>query len=167
MFKFDNKGQSSSVFNLLIAALVSLAILGLLLSVLGGIGFNSGKKPIDTTINLVKDAMNTPFSLRSETVTFTKTENSIPAKSVSQKTDVSDALTFLTCNDPANVTADAKNGITFKGTSNQQNKVFVMCGEGIVSTDFTFPTTVGEGCGSDIQSDPKFMCYVIITPQVG
>jgi len=164
MFNLGNKGQSSSVFNLLIAALVALAILGLLLSILGGIGFNSGNKPIDSTITLVKDAMNTPFSMRSQTVTFTKSDNAIPKKSVKNKTDIGDALKFTNCDVAGGNIEATDNGIIFNGTSNQQKKVFVMCGDNVSSEEFTFPSTITD-CSVD--TVPEFTCYVIVTPQIG
>lgn len=55
---FNQKGQGSSVFQLLIAAVVALAILGVLLSIIGGLP-NVNQDPIKAARTALKDAVTT------------------------------------------------------------------------------------------------------------
>ena len=48
-FSTNEKGQAFSTFELLIAAIVALAILGILLSIVGGVNI-FGRNPQDTTL---------------------------------------------------------------------------------------------------------------------
>jgi len=165
MFKFDNKGQGSSVFNLLIAALVSLAILGLLFAVLNMVNFNPGNKPSDTAINLVNDASNNQFNVKSQEVTFKKGD-SITEKAIKSKNTVGDSISLSLCNDVSNlnlIQSETNSTIQYTGTSSQRNIIYTICGANIVQDDILLPT--GTTC--TIEQKSEFTCYVLVGPYTG
>ena len=78
------KGQAFSTFQLLISAVVALAILGLLLTILGQIPFLSTQEPSNEAENLIKSQVGRPGEvLTSVKVTFTKGD-SLNAKAIAE-----------------------------------------------------------------------------------
>ncbi len=141
---FDNKGQSSSVFNLLIAALVSLAILGLLLSILGGIDFSQGQNPTDTVKKLVQNASNNAYSPFTEVITFSKKYSTVPAQAIIAKTDVGNALQFVSCleNNDSTLGLDVQTGLVkYGGTSSAKYTATAVCGENVDSASSGLPAS--------------------------
>lgn len=84
MFKLikTKKGQASSTFQLLIAAVVALAILGVLLNILGVLpGLN--KDPARTTKTLLSDQINNPGAQScTDPVTFTRSKSTLSAEGI-------------------------------------------------------------------------------------
>ena len=160
---FGKKGQSSSVFNLLIAALVSLAILGLLLGVLGGLDlFGGGQKPGDTASKLLSDASNYRFSPYTDAIIFSKKYPVLTAKALGEKLDVGDNVFIKLCKDPQNVEASSDfKLLNYKGTSNQKYYATAICGIGPVDASSGLP----EGC--EPEDATVFSCYLFIRPFEG
>jgi len=73
----DKKGQAFSVFKILIAAIVALAILMLLLNIMGMINFNPANKPDSAAKDMVKTAYSNEYQLQSKVVTFNKDSKTI------------------------------------------------------------------------------------------
>ncbi len=86
MLKLNKKGQASSTFQLLIAAVVALAILGVLLSILNVIpGMNT--KPGDATKTLLKSQMDRPGEEQCTTkVTFDTSSARLSAEAITTDT---------------------------------------------------------------------------------
>ncbi len=153
---FNSKGQSSSVFNLLIAALVSIAILGLLLAIMGGIGFNAGNDPVDTSITLINNAQNTYYATKNSEITFEK-DGSIPKASIAEETDVgTDNIVFGTCENVQNIELDDVR-INYIGSSKTKYKLYAVCGSQDI--DQYFPS----GCSADPRD--TFACYLFVGPR--
>ena len=164
MFKFINsKGQSSSVFNLLIAALVALAILGLLLSILGGIGFNSGNKPSDTAAKEIKNAISNPYMIQSDEVTFDKTsdKSSISAQALAEKADVGPKqIKFKNCglNDEFKVTGST---LKYLKHTSKKYQLYTVCGSSDMSPEET--GTPNECNDLKVDEDSGINCFIMVT----
>lgn len=87
--KLNQKGQAFSTFQLLIAAVVALAILVLLLNIIGSLPTPGTTKPQAEAVNLIKSQINSPSELRtsSNAVNFTK-EDSLNSKSIANSSGV-------------------------------------------------------------------------------
>ena len=86
MLRLTKKGQASSTFQLLIAAVVALAILGVLLNILNVLpGLN--KDPTKTTKTLLTDQMNNPGAEScTDPVTFTRSKSTLSAEGITLNT---------------------------------------------------------------------------------
>ncbi|MFA5746251.1 MAG: hypothetical protein WCX82_00035 [archaeon] len=127
MLKLNNKGQASSTFQLLIAAVVALAILGVLLSILNVIpGPNAD--PSNATKTLLKTQVDSPGAEQCTTkVTFTRSVSRVATESITAETGL----------DPEQVYFDNPEGMTppFELSENQQllkytsttSKKVIMC----------------------------------------
>ncbi|HRS42923.1 MAG TPA: hypothetical protein P5530_03590 [Candidatus Diapherotrites archaeon] len=95
MFKLTKKGQASSTFQLLIAAVVALAILGVLLNILNVLpGLN--KDPTKTTKTLLTDQINNPGAEScTDPVTFTKSKSTLSAEGITVNTGVEMSQVFF------------------------------------------------------------------------
>lgn len=84
----NNRGQAFSTFQLLIAAVVALAILVLLLNIIGSIPIVGGQNPNKEASDLVKSQVNSPSELRtSQQVSFSR-DGSLNAKSIASASGV-------------------------------------------------------------------------------
>jgi hypothetical protein len=160
MFKLDNKGQSSSVFNLLIAALVSLAILGLLLSVLGGINPFTDKNPSEVAITQLKNAQQNPYSAYSDEIKFSKKYPSLNTTSLSEKLDVGeDGVGLKVCGDVSeDFEPNEGENIRYSGTADKKYTATAICGTADLEEKHGVPTD----CGS-LSTEDQFKCYIVIT----
>lgn len=152
---FNSKGQSSSVFNLLIAAIVSIAILGLLLAIMGGIGFNVGNDPVDTSITLINNAQNPYYAIKNSEITFEK-DGSIPKASIADKTDVGpNDIVFGTCENVQNIELEDVR-INYTGSSKTKYKLYAVCGSEDIEQYFP------EGCSTKEDIQNNFACYLFV-----
>lgn len=130
MFKLTKKGQASSTFQLLIAAIVALAILGVLISVIGGINTVSGDAKTAATQKL-KTQMQNPGSVDcTDAVTFKKA-NTLAAEGVTKDTGLDPEQVFFT-NEIDNIsnfnaTGNAKAILKYTGTSSKRVVLCVLC----------------------------------------
>ncbi len=85
----NSRGQAFSTFQLLIAAVVALAILVLLLNIIGSLPTPGTTKPQSEAVNLIKSQINSPSELRtsSNAVIFTR-EDSLNSKAVATASGV-------------------------------------------------------------------------------
>ncbi len=85
----NTRGQAFSTFQLLIAAVVALAILVLLLNIIGSLPTPGTTKPQAEGVNLIKSQINSPSELRtsSNSVNFAK-EDSLNSKSIATSSGV-------------------------------------------------------------------------------
>ncbi len=157
------KGQSSSVFNLLIAALVSLAILGLLLSIMGGLDlFGGGQKPQDIASNLLKNAQQNEYQPFTEKITFSKKNPTLTAKALGQKLSVgADNVHFVYCNDLRSIDTSSEFILNYQGTANQDYYLTAICGY----QDIDGQAGVPSDCES--QNSENFACYLFVRKYVG
>ena len=84
---FDDKGQASSVFQLLIAAIVAVVILTILMGVLGGIGGIGQNSPLDGAKNILKNASSSQGTPITKTVTFSKADGVINSSTISKTSE--------------------------------------------------------------------------------
>ncbi len=84
----DQRGQAFSTFQLLISAVIALAILGLLLTILGQLPFLNTQKPSTEAENLIKSQVSRPGEVRTSLkVSFQKTD-SLNAKAIASASGV-------------------------------------------------------------------------------
>ncbi len=85
----NNRGQAFSTFQLLIAAVVALAILVLLLNIIGSLPTPGTTKPQAEAVNLIKSQVNSPSELRtsSNAVIFTR-EDSLNSRAIATSSGV-------------------------------------------------------------------------------
>jgi len=81
MINMNQKGQTFSVFKLLISAIVAIAILTILFNILGMVNFNPTDSPQAKAIDLVKKAVNPEFTIQKGKVQF-KPKDTISAKAI-------------------------------------------------------------------------------------
>lgn len=95
MLKLNKKGQASSTFQLLIAAVVALAILGVLLSILNIIpGPNT--EPGDATKTLLKTQMESPGEEQCTTdVTFDTSHSRLSTQAVTEDTGLDEKQVYF------------------------------------------------------------------------
>jgi len=84
---FNQKGQASSVFQLLIAAIVAVVILTILMGVLGGIGGIGQNSPKDEAKNALKNASSSLGTPITKTVTFSKADGVVSARTISETSE--------------------------------------------------------------------------------
>ena len=163
------KGQSSSVFNLLIAALVSIAILALLLTILGGVVFDQGSEPAEASVTALNSAKTLDYSTRSSEFTFSKKFNEISVRSLASKTDVGeDNIHLYVCEGINNVNLNGtgiSQKIAYSGSADLKATVYAVCGSKVTTGDFTKCTIKeGEDVGQ-YSEDSTYKCHVIVGPR--
>lgn len=166
MFKFFGKrGQSSSVFNLLIAALVSLAILGLLLTILSGIGVFGGNKPDETALKILKNASQKSYMPYNESATFSKTNSSISTMALAQDLSIGQENILLkNCSSSQQFVPNEGPLIKYTGGSDKEFQLVGICGyEAITSETVGIPAE----CGTLEPQNNEFSCYLLITNKTG
>lgn len=86
---FNNKGQAASTFQLLIAAIVAMAILGVLMGVLGGLAWEVTKDPEEGAESVLKEAVKDPFSIKGpEEVLFDRDHSIIDVTALTARADI-------------------------------------------------------------------------------
>lgn len=160
------KGQSSSVFNLLIAALVSLAILGLLLGIMGGIGFNQGNDPAETAVTQLKNASNgnSDYTTKSSEITFSKKANQIVKATLGESTALGKENIFLGLCDnvSSRITLESEDVIKYSGTSDFDAMIHVVCGHDGEELN----KSINRICsGVNFSSNGSYNCVVVVGPK--
>ena len=161
MLKLTKKGQASSTFQLLIAAIVALAILGVLISVIGGINTVSGDAKTAATQKL-KTQMQNPGAVDcTDPVTFKK-GNTLAAEGITKDTGLDPQQVFFTnmvdsvTNFPEPI--NKKTVLKYTGTSSKRVVLCIICSDngktGLISalegneittlTESDFPDTTGD-----------------------
>lgn len=131
----NTRGQAFSTFQLLIAAVVALAILVLLLNIIGSLPNLGGQKPNKVASDLVASQVNSPAELRTSTqVPFGK-DDSLNAKSIAAASGVvTEGQICLSLGDHENSSdetgfqiSSSGNVITYNGASSLRVKISVLC----------------------------------------
>ncbi|MEK6902187.1 MAG: hypothetical protein AABX02_01190 [archaeon] len=135
----NTRGQAFSTFQLLIAAVVALAILVLLLNIIGSLPNLGGQKPNKVASDLVASQVNSPAELRTSTnVPFGK-DDSLNAKSIASTSGViTEGQICLSLGDHAEASGETgfhlqgvnNNIITYDGSSSLRVKISVLCDTG-------------------------------------
>ena len=112
----NQKGQAFSTFQLLIAAVVALALLGVLMPIIMG-NFSIGKNPSDSAQQYAKTQINNAGSLNyTETLKFKK-DDSISATGVADGIDVGRDQVYVIVPDDLIDTFEDASGSNYKQTS--------------------------------------------------
>jgi len=133
ILKFKNKkGQAFSTFQLLIAAVVALALLGVLMPIImKTLGFAQGD-PISTSKQLLQSQIDNPGTLSyTDSVAFTSSKNSLAASGISENTGVTREQIMLLSNDltefKANPDGEPGNVLSYQKTTKGTYKIGVLC----------------------------------------
>ena len=129
MFKLNKKGQASSTFQLLIAAIVALAILGVLIAVIGKI--DPGGSDVKTTTNqLLQQQVNNPGARQCTTPIKFKRNTTLAAQGVTNNTGLDETqLTFSTEVDTIpsfNIIGDGKI-LSYDGSADKTISLCIIC----------------------------------------
>lgn len=149
MLKLTKKGQASSTFQLLIAAVVALAILGVLLNILGVLpGLN--KDPTKTTKTLLTDQINNPGAEScTDPVTFTRSKSTLSAEGITVNTGIDMKQVFFA--NPENIPNfnpnDTATLIRYSATSTKKVMMCIVC-----SSD---NSTLPEAITANAKTDPQ------------
>lgn len=165
----NNRGQAFSTFQLLIAAVVALAILVLLLNIIGSLPNLGGQKPNKIASDLVASQVNAPSELRtSNPVTFTK-EDSLNAKAIASASGVvTEGQLCISMGDfPEGESDFALNStgsvLQYNGSSNLRVRISVICDTGNqLLADLEAngsPTEWLDSCDVDI---PQTACLIAL-----
>ncbi|MDP2666594.1 MAG: hypothetical protein Q8P05_03780 [Candidatus Diapherotrites archaeon] len=82
------RGQAFSTFQLLIAAVVALAILVLLLNIIGSLPFLSTQKPSTESVNLIKSQVNEPGALRTSNRLIFVRDDSLNTRAIASSSGI-------------------------------------------------------------------------------
>jgi hypothetical protein len=129
---FNKKGQAFSVFNLLIAAVVSLAILGLLMGILSGGVIDVKNKPADTAAEVLKDAQNNFYKSVTKEATFDADSPQIAILFVENELSLgSGEIGLCVASEIQNsFNEGASASILYTGSNPLDVKITAICGEG-------------------------------------
>jgi len=163
---FNNKGQASSVFNILIAAVVSLAILGLLMGIMGGLSFTTSNDPDSVAKENLKAAIQNPFSGKIKEATFSADKKEININALASVTDIgADQIGLCLDDDLGTANFTNKNGIIlYTGTKGYGVKILAYCAEGseISDDDLTPYLKSGSTERSVTCDDSEKTCLVAV-----
>ena len=159
----NSRGQAFSTFQLLIAAVVALAILVLLLNIIGGLPNFGSSEPLEEAATLIKGQVNSPSELRtgSNPITFTK-EDSLNPKAIADKSGVVTANQvcvsmgdFLQEDDSDFAITNEDAGIVkYTGTGQLRVRLSVICDTGTeLAEDLTNNGITEDWLGSSKCSD--------------
>lgn len=84
----DQRGQAFSTFQLLISAVIALAILGLLLTILGQLPFLNTQKPSTEAENLIKSQVSRPGEVRTSLPVSFQKGDSLNTKAIASASGV-------------------------------------------------------------------------------
>jgi hypothetical protein len=161
MFKLTKKGQASSTFQLLIAAVVALAILGVLLNILGVLpGLN--KDPTKTTKTLLTDQINNPGAEScTDPVTFTKSKSTLSAEGITVNTGIDMAQVFFANpEDIPNFTPSgdetSKTLLRYSASSSKKVMMCIIC-----SSDRTTLEGENGAIAANAKTDPQDKAIII------
>lgn len=156
---FNSKGQAFSVFNLLIAAVVALAILGLLMSVMGMIDFSTKTNPIDVAKSKLRDAQTNSYTPYPEEVIFNKKNNLITKAAITEILNTENLVLSCSSSLPQTFVC-TDTSIKYSGTQDKKVNLLAICG-----TEADKITTTVADMGVDPPSaNNQFSCYLILYP---
>lgn len=131
----NSRGQAFSTFQLLISAIIALAILVLLLNIIGGIGFDAGQDPNKAAADLVTSQVNSPSELRttSNPVSFGR-DDSLNVRSIASRSGVVTADQICISKGDHENTEEfefsSDDVLRYNGSSDLRIKISVLCDTG-------------------------------------
>lgn len=154
----NRKGQAFSVFELLIAAVVALAILGILVSLLGIdlTGILGGAAPQKKATELAQRAQTNVDAIQKEKVTFSSANNRV-AKTAIENSSVGTTyeLCFAKDTDLSDEEFELNGGITYQKSTNRDVQLRVICSADYDSAKAEIDNVVKLENGFDVDSDCK------------
>ncbi len=164
----NNKGQAFSVFQLLIAAVVALAILGLLMSVMGMIDFSSNTNPAEVAKNLLKDAQNNAYNpYTGEGVFSNKDVISRAALATDLQTGSEKIFLYIVGDELSGFDNSSETMITYTGTEKKVN-LLAICGTDVDSLEEVVDGILSQAGESNPGLDGDgFSCHLIVYPYAG
>jgi len=131
MFKINQKGQEFSVFKLLISAIVAIAILAILLSIIGN-PFDPRDNPADIAENLLKDANDKDYQeVVSKEIVFEK-DHTISSRSLGDELNLERQQVCLNILDDLESKGFAVNAekslISYSRDTGSRVKIVGLCG---------------------------------------
>ncbi|MFH1587760.1 MAG: hypothetical protein ABIA76_00285 [Candidatus Diapherotrites archaeon] len=157
----NDKGQASSVFNILIAGVVALAILGILMMLLGGV-VNIQGNAVDTAQEQLNKAYRTPYVVHKsgQAITFNKNDGGLSSKAIVGKNSplVPEQVCFST-GERDTYFESTGNTLTFISPSSQESKLAAFCSE-TIKEDLPerYSTIELTGCCTDLENE---LCCVV------
>lgn len=168
---FNNKGQAASTFQLLIAAIVAIAILGVLMGILGIIPKPPGQEPIAAATEVLNKASTTSMAtpVVSKEATFNKDYPTLAAVSLAKgdvgitENQINLSLGFFK-DKAAGFTKPTEKVITYTGTS-KKVKIGALCATGcgelnrLADEVFTIP---GDSSAYQCTCEDEICCVVYL-----
>ncbi|MFH0905709.1 MAG: hypothetical protein V1824_00040 [archaeon] len=142
LIRKKQKGQAFSTFQLLIAAVVALALLGVLMPIIMNVlGFAQGD-PTSTSKQLIKSQLDNPDALLyTEQVAFTNSKKTLSAAGITKDTGLpKEQVAFIFPDSLSNdFSVNSTNSVlTYKKSSTTKAKVGVLCSETVVDLQTAF-----------------------------
>lgn len=169
----DSKGQAYSAFKLMIAAVVALAILGILMGILQTLPNMTQSQPSPAAIDLIKQAKNQYATPLVKAVTFSSKDKIINGKTVAGSSGglSQDQICMSLGDAPENdssgfsLIAGSKNHIIqYNGSTNKDMEIVVICDRTLdeLDEDLTnFNYDMPSECGGDM-CETGTCCAIIL-----
>ncbi|MDD4983372.1 MAG: hypothetical protein PHH82_00855 [Candidatus ainarchaeum sp.] len=161
------RGQAFSVFKILIAAIVALAILGLLLNIMGLISFNPANEPETAVKDLVKKAYSSPYAPASSVVTFSYPDHyQITKAQIKEAASLTDEqIVFVSPNSQSISALFSAEDFSLKLENSVKSKealLYVICGANPNDISQSVPEVFGNLSAQDIGD---VVCYITVGPK--
>ena len=164
------RGQAFSVFKILIAAIVALAILGLLLNIMGLINFNPANEPETAVKDLAKKANSSVYTPASSVVTFSYPDHYQVTKAQiveAISVDVSQ-IVFVTpsvqsINALFDISTDGFKLMLNNSVKSKEVMLYVICGENF---DYVLPSAPADIFDNLLDPGTEDVtCYITVGPK--
>ncbi|MDO8428961.1 MAG: hypothetical protein Q7S92_07175 [Candidatus Diapherotrites archaeon] len=167
----NSRGQAFSTFQLLIAAIVAIAILAILFQIIGIIPGIGQQEPSSNAANLVKDLVNKPYTPKTSSQVTFKSGDSINVKAIAaaSQAGATEENIILSLGDFEGTTGFEGSGslITYTAGSSKNVKLWAVCspkGEIGTTVQSLGPSekirAASESCTTD--SDEDICCLIAL-----
>ncbi len=164
MFKMNQKGQEFSVFKLLISAIVAIAILGILITLLNPDWFNPKGEPSKIAENVLRNADKTVYQeFVSDEVVFGE-DHTISSRTLGEELDLERQQVCLTLLEDLESKGFAINGekslISYSRDTSSRVKIVGLCGpkDSFVSDNLAGDSPKLTDGGFDFSSECGSVC---------
>ena len=165
------RGQAFSVFKILIAAIVALAILGLLLNIMGLINFNPANEPETAVKDLVKKAYSSICAPASSVVTFSYPDHyQITKAQIKEAASLTnEQIAFVTPNSTSiaplfDISTDGFKLMLNNSVKSKEVLLYVICGSNEQDVSNSAPDIFGPDLPQS-QAAPDVTCYITVGPK--
>lgn len=178
MFKLTKKGQASSTFQLLIAAVVALAILGVLITVISKVNPNVTNITTSTNQLLQQQVSNPGARGCTEKVTF-KQNSTLSAEGITRNTGLDTKQIFFTnkvdeidnfyvvggsLDRGSNESVDGGRILEYRGSGSKDVTICVLCsgsgGDGLKSAMDDYGLNIGNAIPEYISPSGESVCVI-------